>query len=455
MTVSTLDLYKEIIPAFGLKVTDEGFFLTQNPSGTDTPSTIDGKRLVLPTKEMLRKGFGDDFIPFHPLSESLSRSGTSDVQRRLQKSAKAIIGHHLVTLASALLEASSDKKLHETIRVSDAQFLRKLTSADKSTVVALNKVLANATKRNRLVTVYLKASGMHGGKKMNRVTTIRFPFLNDIHEDKPVGVKLNKTQKETLIALFEIIIPNALDHEEYSAGTNSRVAPFFTSFLTAYHKTISGFNGLIKMYNKALSLKLKQIPLYDVNIVDSFAKAYSEIPPLKGNLGATEGEEEAETSVETKPRGATASVAQVDELPWVETKPKTQPWREGEVAAAKPATSGSVSVSDFLSAMNPQTQMGFTQQMQQPMQQQMQQPNFNYQNNQQAWGQTQGFQQQPQMNNNPYMQTIQAYGVPQQQQQMQPQAWGQPQMQQQPMQQQWGQQPMQQQWGGNTGLGLV
>lgn len=443
MTLSILDLYDQIIPSFGFKQTDEGYFLTENPSGTATPSTIDGKRLVMPTQARLKEGFGEDFIPFHPLSESLSRTGTSEVQRRLQKSAKAIIGHHLLTTAVALMEVAADKDLHKGIPVKSSQFLRKLTDADKNTVAALGKILANAVKRNRLVTVYLKASGMFGGKKMNRVATIRFPFLNDIHEDNPIGVKLNKKQKETIIALFDLLLPNGLDHEEYSAGTNSRIAPYFTCFLEAYHKTISVLNKTVRLYKKPLHLTINEIPLYDLEILSLFPKAYNEIPPLKGNIGLTDSKEDLPEVIETKPtstmhRGQTKNSTIVDEAPWLEPKPKSQTWREEEVKVERPIDSGSVDINTFLAAMNPpQPAWGQQPIQQQPQQFQQQQPNFNYANgNQQPWQNNQMFQQ-PVVNNNPFMQSIQPYGVPQQQ----------------PMQQGWGQQQQYQQ--PNNGLGLV
>ena len=428
-TLSTLDLYKQILPAFGFSLTDEDLFLTDSPSGTAMPSTIDQKRICLPTDARLREGFGKDFIPFHPLSESLARQGTSEIQQRLQKQAKAILSYNLLELSTALLEAAADKEAHKDIPVKSSAFLKKLTKADKATVVVLSKLIAASTKRNRFVTMYLKASGLYEGRKVNRVATVRFPFLVDLKEDKPVGTPIKKEQRKTILALFDLLLPEWEDSEVYSAGTNTRVAPYFTAFLEAYNKVSEILNKSIAKYSKPLHLNLKTIPTYDLELLEMFPKVYSEIPALNGNIGMSDAVEED---------SKTETIETTTSAPWESQNPSP--------TAVKPtpvnSTTGTVTMEEFNRMQ--QSQQSQFQQFQQPPQQFQQQ---------QFQPQQQQFQQQPQQSNpwlaqqqmqpaqqsyNPYMQAIQPM-VQQQFQQFQ-----------QPQQSGWGNQQ-----SNGSGLGLV
>ncbi len=180
MTMSILASYKSIAESLNFSLTDEDMFLTKMPTGTEQPTTIDGKRLVMPNKAFLRKGFGEDKIAFHPLSESMARDATSEVQKRMQKQAKAVIGHQLITLTQGIMDLVSDTEKHKKVPVKQSGFLKELSDLDKGVVSNINKILAAAMKRNKLVTVYLKASGIINGTKMNRVTTIHFPFISEL-----------------------------------------------------------------------------------------------------------------------------------------------------------------------------------------------------------------------------------------------------------------------------------
>lgn len=364
-----LDYYETILPAFALQADDAGLISSVKPTGSKSPATIDGKRLALPTKEFLRKGFGEDYIGFHPLSESLSRLGTSPVQQYLQRAAKANIAYLFVQLTTALLEASVDKETQKDIPPTATGFLKVLANADKKTLDAFLKLIAIAIKKNRLVSVYLKANGVYKNKKVNRMTVIRFLVYGDLLDEKKMGVPLTKKQRETILSLFEHVIPFGDSVDEYSYGTNDRVAPYFTSFLTAYHKTVSHLNDLINRYAKPLCLNLKPVDLYELEPAKTLSKLASEVPTLEGNAGEVEETLEdivQESSVtEVKPTTAKATVT-----------PK----------AATAVASNTVSMNDFMQAMNPQPLMQQQQTFQQPV-------NTGFQNN------FTGFQPQQPVNN--------------------------------------------------------
>lgn len=389
--LSILDSYNVTLPAFCLKADEEGYISLVKPTGATSPATVEDKRLVLPTDAWLRKGFGEDLQPFHPLAESLSRRGTSPVIQYLQRSAKANISLIVHMMAEQLLQIAADKSSHKDLPPDSTDFLKKLSDADKSTVGLLEKLLASASKKNRLCSVYLKNGGTIDGKKVNRSAIIRFPILEDLQAEAEdvLGVKMAKKHRKVLVALFKMIVPFGDNPEEYAAGTTSRVAPYYTSLLQAYHKVGVVLNQVIYRYGIPLQIPVKPIELYDLSIIDDFSKIYNMVPPLNGNLGGKD--EDVPEEVVAQPQ----QVAQLtqQQAPVV-TTPQMQ--RSAPVVTAPTVKTNTVSMAEFMAATQPQQQQVVMQQ--QPMQMgYMQQPMMQQQPMQM------GMMQQPmQMGGNPY-----------------------------------------------------
>ncbi|BEG72706.1 hypothetical protein RVBP21_3340 [Pseudomonas phage BRkr] len=345
-----LDSYKSVLPSFACEFDEEGYISLRNPVGTASPSTVDGKRLVIPTDKFLRKGFGEDFQPFHPLSEALSRRGTSPVIQYLQRAAKAHISFVVHKMAEQLLTIAADKSSHKDLPPDATDFLKKLADADKATVGLFEKLMPAATKKNRLVAVYLKNGGTFDGKKVNRMAIIRFPILEDLQAetDDVLGIKMAKKQRKVLTALFKLIVPFGDNPEEYAFGTTSRVAPYYTSLLTAYHKVIVMLNQLINRYAIPLQIPVNLIPVFDLDLIDEFPKIYNLIPPLNGNLGGRD-EDTPETAEAVQTQQQAPSVT----APQASTPQLTRP----AAVVSKPVEKDTVSMSEFMAAQNPQPQM--------------------------------------------------------------------------------------------------
>jgi hypothetical protein len=365
-----LDSYKQSLNAFSLVVDDEGMISQKHPTGTLTPMKVEGRRLVLPTKDWQRKGYGEDYQPYHPGCEVMSREGTSPVIQMLQRQAKACIAHALVTLGQGLLQVAVDKDTHKDLPLECTEFLKKLSNADKTTKELFEKLVGAAVKKNRLLTVYLKNGGKHDGKKVNRSCIIRFPIIEDLKADlkdtNVLGVTVPKKQRPTLIALFDLLVPNGENPEEYSFGTTARVAPYFISLLTAYHKTATVLNESIEAYAEKLHLPVKPFALFDLDIGDIITKHYADIPPYSGNEGKTDAQpEEASETVSVAKKAAVAK-AQAEAPRQVIPQPSRQVL---EVKHSEEPTTGkkAASMADFLNATQPQAATGGFQQQPAPV----------------------------------------------------------------------------------------
>lgn len=352
-----LDCYNSILAAFSLTADEDGLISQKHPTGTLVPLKVEGRRLVLPTKEWQRKGYGEDYLPFHPACEVMSREGTSPVMQMLQRQAKAMLAHVVVAMANGLMNVAVDKDIHKDLPLECSDFLKKLSHADKTTKELLDKLIGAAVKKNRLLTVYLKNGGTYEGNKVNRSAIIRFPILEDLLADPKdtnvLGVTVPKKQRPTLIALFQLLVPNGEKPEEYSFGTTTRVAPYLVSLLNAYHKTGSVLNVLIEQYAEKLHIPVKAIQLYEMDLIETISKHYNDIPPYSGNEGSTnEQPEEAHETVAVAKKAAAKLAAPKETVQQLSRNAAPAPAAAPSVTAGKPAAS----MADFMNATNPQPQ---------------------------------------------------------------------------------------------------
>lgn len=425
--------YKSILEALRYSVDENDFISVLNPLGTASPAKSDGMRWVMPTMAKLCEGFSDDLQPFHPLSEQISRKGVSPVLQHMQRKLKAEIALVLMTVTGKLVEVTLDTESHKDIPLNISGFLKKLSSFDANTKNWYDKLMDAANKKHKLVTVYLKAGGKYKGIDVNRLTVVKFPFLEELKDESKedvCGVAIPKKHRKTLVELFELVIPEGDKVETYSFGTNIRVAPYFVSFLHATHKILSQLNKVLEIYNGPLNMGLNSYPLFDLDIIESFDSLQDVIPPLNGNEGRVSSEEELAESNKNN-NTVSAAVAMHNSVNEETKKPKAQPNQEVvKVALSQQvATNGAGSVDDWLNKMRGPQQQPNMAMYQQPVMPQYQQPQLGFQ---------MGQQYQPQ----PTMQYNNGYGMSMQQPQVQTNAaghvmlpWGnqQPQQMQQPM----------------------
>ena len=423
MTITIQDFYEKQLSSLSYAVNEDDLISFVDPGGTEVPATVDQRRLAMPTKALLRSGFDADVQPFHPLSENIARRSVSPVVQGMQRTARAVLAHYFTEIASYLLAVAADTSLHKDLPPACSEYLKKVPEADAKMLKVFEQLVGKAVKQNQLITLYLRNGGTYEGKKVNRLCVIRFPFMEELTSETPYGMKIRKKDRETLIALTHHIMPFGDSPEEYSAGSNSRVAPFYDAFMHAYAKAATRLNLMVRKYAKAMEIPLEEINMEYTDHMDDLGQFYDKIPSLRGNDGGTEDTPEPEA----KP----APVKLADR-----TVTNTPPWEElpaepSKTPPAKPAGTG-MSISDFLTTLNPQRppQPAYAQQQQQqpyaqpqpayaqPYQQpyaQPQQPGYNAQPGPVApYG---GYSAQPPQYGNPYTQ-------PQQPMQQPNQNWG-------------------------------
>lgn len=298
------DFYKQVLTALSHRVESDDLITFVEPDGNTRPATVEGRRLVLPTKARLKSGFDDELQPFHPIAENIARKGASPVLANMQRVARALIAHNFTVIAENLLAVASEPSLHKDLPPECSEYLKKVPHADKKCLQNFQELVKKAVSKNALITLYLKNGGKLQGEKVNRLCVVRFPIMDHLEgdDDTVLGVKLRKKDKKTIAALLHYILPFGDDPEEYSAGSNSKVAPFLDAFLKAYLNVGKQINKLIHRYNKPLAMEMTPLELHYEESLEHLRDYYDKLPSLRGNEGSlTKGEEEEAASAPQPP----------------------------------------------------------------------------------------------------------------------------------------------------------
>lgn len=368
------DFYRRILTGLRYRVDEDGLISFLPPDGGAIPATVEKRRLVLPTKERLREGIDDTLQPFHPLSESIARKGASPVLTHMQRTAKAVLAHYTVEIATHLLAVATNPVLHKDLPPNCSAYLKKLPNADKKSLQDFVSIVEKAALKSKLITLYLKHGGKLEGTKFNRVCTVHFPLLElfNTEDESVLGMKLRKKDMKTFQALLHHVIPFGDDPEYYSAGSNSRIAPYFDSFMQAYTKVATQLNKILKQYAKAIDLNLPELPLDYLDDLADLGQFYEQIPPLRGNEGiAGKDDEEVEAPASAKAASALSSVYDRINEPVRPAAPirtidedRTPPWesRPNPRDVREPVRSpgGGISMADFRTSLNPVPTAGYS-----------------------------------------------------------------------------------------------
>ena len=247
-----------------------------------------GKRVVLPSNDLLKSGDWTGMIPFHPLSENLLR-GESEIIHFLRNIIQFRLAGVIGILTSELLDIAASPKDHVDMSPSECEYLSLVADVDEKTLKVLDKVLKNGL--GDLVKVYLKRNGTLKGKEHRRVASVNFPIWDELISD---GIKIyrtsagNKKNKKAIANLFNYVIPNADDRDLWSTSSDSDIAPYFHALLRSYAHVAEHLNSLVDKHERMLSNPDQlRSDLGWIKDINRMSKWRDVIPALPGNEGAT------------------------------------------------------------------------------------------------------------------------------------------------------------------------
>ena len=292
-TKSLLKFYQAILASLNIRANSESRLSLVIPTDGDGKDIeqkclANGKRVTLPSDELLKAGDWSGMIPFHPLSENLLR-GESEIIHFLRNVIQFRLAGVIGTLMTELLSTAASPKDHVGMSPSECEYLSLVADVDDKTVKILDKLLKSNL--GNLVKVYLKRNGTLNGKEHRRVATVNFPIWDELTS---TGTKIYKTSagsiknKKVIANLFNYIIPKADEREEWSVASDSDISPYFHSILRVYMHVTMHLNELVDKHERLLSNSdLLRTELSWIKDVNRMSKWRDIIPPMPGNKGAT------------------------------------------------------------------------------------------------------------------------------------------------------------------------
>lgn len=354
------ELYKPFLASIDIYPDDTGVLHCQT-LGSDKIWQINGKKVVLPTPENLKSLNNQEFIFFHPLSESIAR-GDSAVFRRLQTAVKMRINRTIYSIAAGLIKLAGDREFDGRLKSHQLPLLAVLPKVDKKTDTHFNSAMGKLDlDKNTFINIYNRRNGKINDTSYNRVAVVRFPGFEqlDTPEESELwgGVKgIRKADYAAYRSLFDFILPEWDVENTYSGASDSMDAPNFAALIKAFLKVANRLNAVMHDFEDVI--EFSQTVFNDLDALETASNQLSRytgvIPPLEGNTGEVAVNEQTALqpkSIGVPPAGLIKSGNDKFDAPVVTTAPTpvqqpqpTAPMYQQPQAAPQPQPTGAVPV---------------------------------------------------------------------------------------------------------------
>lgn len=337
-----LEFYKSLLASLNIHDQDGTGLLSLDFDGTIMPLAIGGKRLALPTDQILSCPDDGLLVIFHPMAEA-ANTGESDVLKKLKDSIMLRCMRVVMGLINDLGQVAASHATHKKLGSKAARFLEGLGDFDETTLQALTDVCKQVSREpeKRLFSIFLKRAGTDDDIFI-RKAVISFPIFDELNNDDKktlLGVKMprasTKFDKEMIAKLFTYVLGDEKTRNLFSYGSMDKDAPYLHSLLTSYYKFATHLNSLINVHRKHIeSADELFIDLSWADGLDKFGIWRGVIPPQKGNKGVhldKDGKPKASAPAASPRAGGLSSLvsresaADSDDIPFDDPKPSTMP----------------------------------------------------------------------------------------------------------------------------------
>uniref|UniRef100_A0AAU7PF34 Uncharacterized protein n=1 Tax=Burkholderia phage vB_BgluM-SURPRISE13 TaxID=3159457 RepID=A0AAU7PF34_9VIRU len=302
-----IDYYK-ILLELGWMVADEDGNVSVKLGDQLMPATINGKRVILPTREQMKNKNWDNRVGFHPLREAFNL-GISDMVASLRDQFVQRLNTSIAYLMKELIAIAYDQDNQKNLSTEQAQVLNALSKCDATLVKDFESLQKNTKSRNNadmFINIFIRRGGIVKGVTYGRAGLVTFPIYEALKnpDKEPVnGVKLSNKNREMLIKLYEFIFPELqADSEFFNVGVNSRSAPFIESLVRVTLNVVDALVETAAPYMDKVDLpEILQFPeeigmwkeIFDSkDMVERLART---IPALNANEDGEEMDREKET----------------------------------------------------------------------------------------------------------------------------------------------------------------
>jgi hypothetical protein len=355
MESKLLTVYKDLCATAHIHVNDDGSLSLQS-AGKDgaiklLPFTIKGQRVVLPTKERLQKGIGEDAIGFHPLAENIGR-GESPILERFRMLLNERLNIVTAAVVTRLLQIALSPDDQKKLNPEQSEYLPLVKKVSPLTLERFKDIVDKmpaGKSTQQFVSVFLRRKATLGGESYFRAGIATFPFfaLLNSGEESPHGVKLSKKDVEVLQNLLNYIFPHLGDENYYSRGSSARLGPSTDAIMKTVLALAAALNDVSDLFEDFMPAGV-HIPTEwaeEFENIEALSPWVREIPMLSGNEGSHDGA--APAQAQTQPVGTpSAPQQQQRSIPQATVTPNLI-GGAGQ-RQSQPARQGSMNYADYL-----------------------------------------------------------------------------------------------------------
>lgn len=213
----------------------------------ESPIMVDGLHAVVPTA-FQTSGEVDPLwkerMIFNPLSENIASDVPTSAFRCMLDGLQFRLNVTLRVLVGEVLRLAASTEAQKEMTSKQMEFISQLEGIDEQTAQFFeNTILPRTAKLPEYLFVkfFPKHLGTIGETQYSRVTHVSFPLYEGLTGDRKFGVStaLPKGVSLKLASVIKAILGDVDVPDWYSAGSNSRVAPFAESTICAFIKLVS------------------------------------------------------------------------------------------------------------------------------------------------------------------------------------------------------------------------
>lgn len=299
--MKAIEFYGQFLQSLGVEVDTTYETLGMKLPGSPTPITANKKTLVLPTDKVLAEynTMAKDIQVFHPACENVLRKD-SEVFNFLKRLVRVSLTMDLQSISLDMLKVAMTPEYTEKATKAQRKILAKLPEVDQKAYENLESIFDknDVNGENKFINITVERGQEIAGVKYNRVATIHFPFLKELHhaKDRAYGVKVRKRDIDIYRTLFNEIIFGDFGLTEASGfmmekGTLSQTAPNFHVLVESYMVVKQ---ALIDFYKPFKSIFTPINGVDDLEMswkegLDELEKYRTIIPVFPGNDGEVIG----------------------------------------------------------------------------------------------------------------------------------------------------------------------
>ena len=240
-----LDVFRKMVLLTSSAADDQGNITRLHVNG-EVPEKIGDKRLVLHEKYQLSGAVDpmwQERVLFNPLSENVSATTITPSLEWFLRGAAFRLNVTFMVLMKEVLRIAASPAEQEKLSPAQLEFVTKLTDIDAPVADFFDKSIANMAAKGDWVFIKLfpKHAGTIGGIKYNRTCHVSFPIYEELLGDRKFGksTAMPKGASHKLASVMQLLLPDIAIADGYSAGSNSRMAPFCEAVVAALVKLYS------------------------------------------------------------------------------------------------------------------------------------------------------------------------------------------------------------------------